>query len=162
MKKTGIFNKGIMFAMLAVALTAGVGSFAVAQEQSATAEPMEPDGFVWFSRKGLGLIIGGSAGGGRLQFAGDNHTFRMTGIKFGALGGVGEIRMSGEVYNLKQLQDFAGTYTESVAGLSAIVGGGGVWIQNEKGVKMHLKAEATGVGVDISVGTVEVKLGMVD
>ena len=162
MKKASVFYKGLMYAMLTVAASVGIGSFAVAQEQAAGAEAMEPDGFVWFSRKGLGLIIGGSAGGGRLQFGGDNHTFRMTGVKFGALGGVAEIRMSGEVYNLKQLQDFAGTYTESVAGLSAIVGGGGVWIQNEKGVKMHLKAEATGVGVDISVGTVEVKLGMVD
>lgn len=162
MKKASVFHKGLMYAMLTVATSVGIGSFAVAQEQVAGADAMEPDGFVWFSRKGLGLIIGGSTGGGRLQFAGDNHTFRMTGIKFGALGGVAEIRMSGEVYNLKQLQDFAGNYTESVAGLSAIVGGGGVWIQNEKGVKMHLKAEATGVGVDISVGTVEVKLGMVD
>lgn len=162
MKKAGIFYQGLASAMLAVTMGAGMGSIAIAQEQGASAEAMEPAGFVWFSRKGLGLIIGGSTGGGRLQFGGDNHTFRMTGIKLGALGGVGEIRMSGEVYNLKQLQDFAGTYTESVAGLSAIVGGGGVWIQNEKGVKMHLKAEATGVGVDISVGTVEVKLGMVD
>lgn len=151
-----------MLSVLAAALLAGTGSMATAQEKAAGAEPMDPDAFVWFSRKGLGLIIGGSTGGGRLQFRGDNHTFRMTGIKLGALGGVGEIRMSGEVYNLKQLQDFAGTYTESVAGLSAIVGGGGVWIQNKKGVKMHLKAEATGVGIDISVGTVEVKLGMVD
>lgn len=162
MSTTSIFSKGTLSAVLAAAFTVGAGSFAFAQSQTAGAEPMEPDGFVWFSRKGLGLIIGGSTGGGRLQFGGDNHTFRMTGIKFGALGGVGEIRMSGEVYNLKQLQDFAGTYTESVAGLSAIVGTGGVWIQNEKGVKMHLKAEATGVGIDISVGTVEVKLGMID
>jgi hypothetical protein len=161
-KKPGIFEKGLASALLAVTLGVGVAPLAVAQEQAAAAEAAEPAGFVWFSRKGLGLIIGGSTGGGRLQFAGDNHTFRMTGIKLGALGGVGEIRMSGEVYNLKQLQDFEGNYTESVAGLSAIVGGGGVWLENDKGVKMHLKAEATGVGVDISVGSVEVKLGMVD
>jgi len=159
-----MFDKKIVFAMVLATALGGIGPVTFAQDSAAgaTAEPMEPSGLVWFSRKGLGLIIGGSAGGGRLQFAGDNHTFRMTGIKFGALGGVAEIRMSGEVYNLNKLEDFAGTYSESVAGISAIVGGGGVWIQNEKGVKMHLKAEATGVGIDISIGQVEVKLGMVD
>jgi hypothetical protein len=160
-----MFNKKVIFAMIVSSVMAGIGPVAYAQEQAAAgaaAEPMEPPGLVWFSRKGLGLIIGGSAGGGRLQYAGDNHTFRMTGIKIGALGGVAEIRMSGEVYNLNKLEDFAGTYDESVAGISAIVGGGGIWIANDKGVKMHLKAEATGVGIDISIGKVEVKLGMVD
>ena len=126
------------------------------------AEAPSPDGYVWFSRKGLGLILGGSAGGGRIHFRGDDHTFRMTGIKFGAVGGVGELKMSGEVYGLTKLEDFAGSYTETTAGLSAIVGGGGVWLENDKGVKMNLKAEGKGVGIDLGVGNVTVKLGMVD
>lgn len=126
------------------------------------AEPMTPDAFVWFSRKGLGAIIGGSSGGGRIKFMGDDHTFRMTGVSIGVIGGIGETRMSGEVYGLKKLEDFAGTYNQGTAGISAIVGGGGVWLENDKGVKMHLKAENTGVGINIGVGTVEVKLGMVD
>ena len=133
-----------------------------AQAEGSAAEPPAPDAFVWFSKKGLGLILGGSAGGGRIRYMGDDHTFRMSGLSFGALGGIGETRLSGEVYGMKSLADFEGTYTQSQAGISAIVGGGGTWLENAKGVKMHLKAESTGVGINLSVGTVEVKLGMVD
>ncbi|MCK5363763.1 MAG: hypothetical protein KAR22_12375 [Gammaproteobacteria bacterium] len=130
-------------------------------EEGMTA-PMAPTGFVRFSQKGLGLILGGSTGGGWIHFQGDDHTFRISGIKFGALGGLGETRMSGEVYGLTSLEDFAGTYSATTAGISAIVGGGGVWIENDRGIKMHLKAESTGVGINLSVGTVKIKLGMVD
>ena len=38
----------------------------------------------------------------------------------------------------------------------------GTRVENDKGVKMHLKAESTGVGINLSVGTVKIKLGMVD
>ena len=83
-------------------------------------------------------------------------------MSVGALGGLGETRMSGEIYGLTKLEDFAGSYTKSTAGISAIVGSGGVWLENDKGVNMHLKAESTGVGINLSVGTVKIKLGMVD
>ena len=126
------------------------------------ASAMAPNGFVRFSQSGLGLILGGSTGGGWIHFDGDDHTFRISGVSIGALGGIGETKMSGEVYGMKTLQDFAGTYTKSTAGISAIVGGGGVWIENDKGVKMNLKAESKGVGINISIGTVKVKLGMTD
>lgn len=125
-------------------------------------KPMNPVGFVRFSQSGLGLILGGSTGGGWIHFDGDDHTFRISGVSFGALGGIGETKMSGEVYGMTKLEDFAGDYSKSTAGISAIVGGGGVWLENKKGVKMHLKAESKGVGINLSVGTVKVKLGMAD
>jgi len=135
---------------------------AASQAQDAGASGTTPDAFVWLSRQGIGLILGGSTGGGRIHFDGDDHTFRMSGIKFGALGGLGETRMSGEIYGLQKLEDFAGSYKESTAGMSVIVGSGGVWLENDKGVKMHLKAESKGVGIDLSFGSVEIKLGMID
>lgn len=157
------FQRNFLGSMLALAIgVVGLVPMTFAQDEGAVAEPPAPDAFVWFSKKGLGLLLGGSAGGGRIRFMGDDHTFRMTGVSIGVLGGIGETRMSGEVYGLKALADFAGQYSQSNAGISAIVGGGGVWLENDKGVKMHLKAENTGVGINLSVGTVEVKLGMVD
>jgi len=134
----------------------------IAQGAGAAPEAPSPDAFVRLSQSGIGLIIGGSSGGGWIHFNGDDHTFRITGVSFGVLGGIGETRMSGEIYGLSKLEDFAGSYSKSTAGISAIVGGGGVWLENKKGVKMHLKAESTGVGINLSVGTVEIKLGMVD
>jgi hypothetical protein len=133
---------------------------AFAQEDAAA--PTTPDAFVWLSKTGLGLIIGGSTGGGRIHFQGDDHTFRISGVSFGVLGGLGEAKMSGEIYGLTKLEDFAGSYSASSSAISVIVGAGGTWLENDKGVKMHLKAENKGVGVNLSVGTVKVKLGMVD
>ncbi|MGR9092796.1 MAG: hypothetical protein ACU85U_19670 [Gammaproteobacteria bacterium] len=153
--------RNLVFSVLLAALGA-VAMPVAADNHGGGAEFVPPDAFVWFSRKGIGAIIGGSAGGGRIHFMGDDHTFRMTGLKFGVVGGLGEAKMSGEVYGLSKLEDFAGTYKETTTGISAIVGSGGVWLENAKGVKMHLKAESTGVGVNFGVGTVEVKLGMVD
>lgn len=155
--KAKIIN--LLAAVCVLGLTAAP---AFADNHGGEAEVMTPDAFVWFSRKGIGALIGGSAGGGRIHFKGDDHTFRMTGIKIGIVGGLGEAKMSGEVYGLTKLEDFAGKYDESTTGISAIVGAGGVWLENDKGVKMHLKAESTGVGVNFGIGTVEVKLGMVD
>jgi len=151
-------NKKIAPALLAGVLIALSPAFVMAED----AAPMTPDAFVWLTRDGLGLILGGSSGGGRIHFKGDDEPFRMSGISFGALGGIGETRMSGEVYGMTKMEDFAGTYKESAAGISVIAGGGGIWLENEKGVKMHLTAESKGVGINLSVGTVKIKLGMVD
>jgi hypothetical protein len=153
-------NKTVISIIL-TGLILALSSLSIQAEDMAGEAPA-PDAFVRFSQQGLGLILGGSAGGGWIHFNGDDHTFRISGVSFGALGGIGETRMSGEVYGLTKLEDFPGTYSKSTAGISAVVGGGGVWLENGKGVKMHLKAESTGVGINISVGTVEVKMGMVD
>ena len=156
-----LLRKLLMRAAMALTLISALFVASASYAQDADEGPA-PDGFVWLSKQGLGLLIGGSFGGGRLQFQGDNHTFRISGVKIGVVGGIGATKLSGEVYNLKNLADFAGTYNESSAGVSVLLGSGGVWLENDKGVKLYLKAEAVGAGVDLSVGTVEIKLGMVD
>jgi hypothetical protein len=136
-------------------------AFCIAPVSFAEEEPLVPDGFVWFSKKDLGIILGGSKGGGHLKYGNDDHTFRVTGLKLGTIGPA-EVKASGEVYNLKKLEDFAGTYRESSIGLTVIVGQGGIWLENEQGVKMNLRTSQVGANLTVAGGGLKIKLGMVD
>jgi hypothetical protein len=64
------------------------------------------------------------------------------------IGGIGAstINAQGEVYGLEKLSDFAGAYAQGRYGV--VIGdasAGDLWLHNDKGVIMHLKAKRTGL-----------------
>ncbi|RYU62944.1 hypothetical protein EWI61_00280 [Methylolobus aquaticus] len=89
----------------------------------------------------------GSAGGGHgtLSFHGREHAFTVGGLGVGGIG-VSSIDASGEVYNLKSLAAFPGAYAQGRMGFAlGDTSKGDLWLQNENGVIMHLKAKRTGL-----------------
>jgi len=117
---------------------------------------LEPSGTVKIDQTQFGFIIGGSVGGGELTVDGTTHAFKIGGISLGANFGASQLAASGEVYNLKTLEDFAGNYV-STGGQIALGGGeGGMQLQNSKGVIMRLQATAKGVQVNVGAGGVNV------
>ena len=117
---------------------------------------LEPSGTVKIDQTQFGFIIGGSVGGGELTVDGVTHAFNIGGISLGANFGASQLAASGEVYNLKKLEDFAGNYV-STGGQIALGGGeGGMQLQNSKGVIMRLQATAKGVQVNVGAGGVNV------
>jgi len=117
---------------------------------------LEPSGTVKIDQTQFGFIIGGSVGGGELTVDGVTHAFKIGGISLGANFGASQLAASGEVYNLKTLEDFAGNYV-STGGQIALGGGeGGMQLQNSKGVIMRLQATAKGVQVNVGAGGVNV------
>ncbi len=118
---------------------------------------LAPSGTVVINETQFGFIIGGSVGGGELTFAGKTHKFKIGGMSLGANIGVSKVSASGEVYNLKDLSKFPGTYV-SLDGTVALGGGvGGMKLKNEHGVIMRLQATTQGLQLNASSSGVTVK-----
>ena len=117
-----------------------------------------PDAQIYLSGKSFGLVLTAGKGGGRLVYKGDQYAFQMGGASFGIAGGISATKASGDVYGLKRLEDFPGKYEGTAAGMTAVVGGGGAWYKNDKGVMINLKGESAGAAVNLSAGSFTVEV----
>jgi hypothetical protein len=89
----------------------------------------------------------GSAGGGSgtLFYRGRSYPFTIAGLGVGGVG-ASTIAATGDVYNLRDVNLFPGAYAQGRYGF--VVGnmsGGDLWLQNESGVVMHLRAKREGL-----------------
>lgn len=117
----------------------------------------KPDATFELSEGSVGVGIGYSWGGGTLTYKGSKHKFKVTGLSAGDVG-ARSVTATGDVYNLKKLEDFNGTYTSAQAG-ATVGGGGGVAImRNQNGVEIRAKATTQGIGIKLGVEGVKVTL----
>ncbi len=66
-----------------------------------------------------------------------------------------KITASGAVYNMKELSDFEGAYGQARTGFAAAdVGGGTLWLENQKGVYMKLASEREGLALSLGADAV--------
>jgi hypothetical protein len=104
-----------------------------------------PDGWVDMQEVQAAYIGSGSAGTGVLDFHGRKYPFNVGGVGVGGIG-LSTIDAQGEVYNLPDLRQFPGTYGQARYGFAiGAASGGDLWMQNEFGVILHLKAKRTGL-----------------
>lgn len=104
------------------------------------------------------LILGGSDGTGLLEMKdGGVHAFKIGGIKLGGMG-IDKIHLTGNVYNLKKVEDFAGVYFEADAAITVVKGAGGTWMKNDKGVSIHLSGSTDGLSLGLGVEGVKITL----
>src|SRR5215475_526252 len=68
-----------------------------------------PDGFVEMHEVQAAYIGSGSGGAGSLSFRGVQYAFDVGGVGVGGIG-LSTIEATGEVYNLRDLAQFPGTY----------------------------------------------------
>jgi hypothetical protein len=102
----------------------------------------------------------GSAGGGSgtLFFRGRSYPFDVGGIGIGGIG-ASTISAQGEVYHLSRVADFAGAYAQGRYGaVFGDISGGDLWLQNEKGVVLHLKAKRTGLMLSLGGDAVVISM----
>jgi hypothetical protein len=104
----------------------------------------------------VGFMIGGDWGHGTLTYDGEPHLFHMYGAKLGGAG-VTVSDVTGDVYHMQSLEDFPGIYFKAEAGATGGIGGAGIWVKNDKGVSIHLKAKSKGLA--LSVGVAGLKIG---
>ena len=104
-------------------------------------------------------ILAGAVGGrGTLNFQGLSHSFKLGGGVTGG-GGASESQVSGEVYGLNNISDFAGLYTQSTGGAGVDRSStSDLWLRNSKGVVLHLTGTQT--GMILSLGREEVLIEM--
>jgi hypothetical protein len=98
-----------------------------------------PDGTIEMHEVQAAYIGSGSGGAGVLVFRGTEYPFDVGGVGVGGIG-LSTIEATGEVYNLRGLGQFPGTYGQARYGFAiGTASGGDLWLQNEAGVILHLK-----------------------
>jgi hypothetical protein len=105
-----------------------------------------------------GLLVGGGVGSGTLVYRGKTYPFRITGLSFGITAGATVGRLDGWASDIREVSDFAGTYS-SVGGGFALAGGvNGVHLRNEKGVTIVLQGPKVGLELAANISQVTISL----
>ena len=82
----------------------------------------------------------------------------INGISAGANFGASKISAVGEVYDLKKLADFPGTYVQLEGAITLAGGVGGTVLKNQNGVIMRLQSTSQGLQFNLSSSGVTVKM----
>jgi hypothetical protein len=126
-----------------VALTAFVGLSSAARAESGT---------VSLTIYKAGWIIGGSGGGGTLNFRGRRYPLSAGGLDYGLVFGGSKTVLVGRVSNIYQPSDVAGVYGAAGAGLAVGGGARAIVLTNQKGAVLELSGRQVGLmaNVDLS------------
>ena len=92
-----------------------------------------------------GWIIGGSAGGGTLNFRGRNYALSVGGIDYGLVFGGSKTSFRGRVSNINRPSDVAGVYGAAGAGLAVGGGARAIVLTNQKGAVLELAGSQVGL-----------------
>src|SRR5262249_6386531 len=107
------------------------------------AQDAKPSGTVQMESTSVAAGIGVSWGDGTLMYEGTPHTFTLSGLSVIDLG-ISKITAKGNVFNLKKLEDFSGTYAAAEAAATLGDGAGGVVMKNQHGVLIRVASATQG------------------
>jgi hypothetical protein len=145
-------------ALIGWALTLGACSNQTAPGSETRLEGQPPSGSVVMHQVQAAYIASGSGGSGTLYFQGANYPFTVGGVGIGGIG-ASTIEARGDVYNLTNLTQFPGTYAEGRYGFAfGQTSAGDLWMKNENGIVIHLKAERTGLMLSLGGSAVVISM----
>ncbi len=116
-----------------------------------------PDATLEFNGGSVAAGVGVSWGAGVLKYKGRSYAFKVNGLSVGNVG-VGKASASGEVFNLKRLEDFNGNYVAVGTGLAVAGGGTVAAMKNQNGVTIHVKSTTQGAKVTLGGAGVDIDL----
>jgi hypothetical protein len=134
-------SSALRAALLALTAFAGLSSAARAEE-----------GTVTLTIYKAGWIIGGSGGGGVLNFRGRNYALSAGGLDYGLVFGGSKTVLRGRVSHIDRPSDVAGVYGAAGAGLAVGGGARAIVLSNQKGAVLELSGRQVGLmaNVDLS------------
>ena len=125
-----------------------------------TAAPVladEPSGTISVELTSASALLGAAWGQGVLTFGNRTYAFKVKGLKVLSVG-IKKASVNGEVYNLKNAADLAGTYKEaSKGGLTLVNKKGAAVVENDKGVVINVLGSVKGMDVGLAKGGLTVK-----
>ena len=92
-----------------------------------------------------GWIIGGSGGGGVLNFRGRTYALSTGGLDYGLVFGGSKTVLHGTVSNINRPSDVAGVYGAAGAGLAVGGGARAIVLTNQKGAVLELSGRQVGL-----------------
>jgi hypothetical protein len=92
-----------------------------------------------------GWIIGGSGGGGVLNFRGHSYALSTGGLDYGLVFGGSKTVLRGTVTNIYRPSDVAGVYAAAGAGIAVGRGARAIVLTNQKGAVLNLAGHQVGL-----------------
>jgi hypothetical protein len=121
--------------------------------------PSRPSASVTIHQVQVAFIGSAAAGGGTLYYRGRAYPFKLGGLGIGGFG-VSRLDASGNVYNLRNLQDINGVYAQLRSGWAiGDQGRGRMWLQNANGVYLQLHARRQGLALSLGADGMVIRLG---
>lgn len=117
----------------------------------------KPSGKVTIESKSFALGVGWSWGDGKLDYKGKSHSFSVDGLSV-LDAGYSSMSAVGEVFSLKNLADFSGTYTAVEGGVALGGGEAAMVMKNQNGVVIKLTATQQGVKLTIGPKGLQISL----
>ena len=117
----------------------------------------KPDATLKLSQGQVAVGIGYSWGKGVLTFQGKDYPFKISGLSVVDVG-ISSADATGNVFGLKNLKDFNGTYTTGTAEATLAGGTGVITMKNQNGVLIKLIAKTQGVNLKLTLEGVKLKL----
>jgi hypothetical protein len=130
---------------------------AVAVFSTAMAADPAPSGTVTLSSKAVALGVGVSWGDGVLSFGGKTYPFSVEGLSVADLG-VSSVTTSGDVFNLKKVEDFSGNFVAGEAGIAIAGGPTDQILKNQNGVVLRLKGTQQGARLTLAAQGVKLTI----
>jgi hypothetical protein len=144
-----------LVALLAVALLAGGAEAKAKRRASKPSSGDRPAATLTLESKSVAVGVGWSWGHGTIRYRGKSYPFKIDGLAVNALG-VSQSDATGNVYNLKNLSDFEGTYTAIEA--SGTLGGGKGITSMKNGSDVRITLHSTSQGVEVKAAPEGVKI----
>ncbi len=107
-----------------------------------------------------GFILSASGGKGTLTFNGRRYPFKVGALGVGGFG-VSKVTATGEVHNLRRIEDFPGTYFQARAGYAVGEGKGVQWLENSHGVVLKLRSTTKGVALELGADGLVLEMGTI-
>jgi hypothetical protein len=123
----------------------------------ATAKAPPPSGTLTISTTSIAVGIGVNWGIGILTTHGKRYPFALQGLEIGGVG-VSKVQATGQVYHLRQVTDFAGTYIAVMADAAVVQGAGLLTMRNQHGVVINLQSVQQGVKLTAGGEGITIKL----
>jgi len=105
-----------------------------------------------------GWIIGGSGGGGTLNFQGRRYPLSAGGIDYGLVFGGSKTVLRGRVSNIVRASDVAGVYGAAGAGLAVGNGARAIVLTNQKGAVLELSGRQVGLMANVDLSGLAITL----
>jgi hypothetical protein len=117
---------------------------------TAVAKAPPPSGTLSIATTSIAVGIGVHWGNGTLTTQGQRYRFAVQGLEVGGVG-VSKVQAVGQVYHLRKVADFAGTYV-AVGADAALGGGAGILtMRNQHGVVINLQSTQQGLKLTAGV-----------
>ena len=113
------------------------------------AEEAKPDATLELTQTSVALVFGYTWGDGTLTFQDKTYKVEIDGLSFMALG-YAQARASAEVFNLKTIDAFNGTYMAASVEGTAWEGAGATTMRNQNGVVILLFTTTQGLNLKLA------------